>query len=294
MELTKSHTLAAAEPVRAELLRDWSFEITSKDANHLDEMAALVPQGTQVSVTFLPNEDYAGRVKAASAIRRLGFAPMPHIPARFLRSHAELDDFLARLAGEAEVTSVFVVAGDLASPLGPFEDALDVINTGVLGRHGIRHVGVAGYPEGHPKISEEKLWDALLQKQTVLGDFGHDMSVITQFGFDAVPILSWVEKLRSLGVDAPLRIGVPGPTSIKSLLKFAAFCGVGASAKVMAKYGVSLTRLFGSAGPDLLINGLADGLVASPQERLHLHFFPFGGLLPMATWVRDYRASVEP
>jgi methylenetetrahydrofolate reductase (NADPH) len=288
-----SPAIASAELGRAELLSHWSFEITSRDVDHLDEIASLVPQGTQVSVTFLPNEDFKGRVQAARAIRRLGFEPMPHVPARYLRSRTELDNFLASLAGEAEIRRVFVVAGDLASPLGPFADALDVISSGVLGRHGVRHVGVAGYPEGHPNISEDRLWDALLQKQKVLGDLGHEMSVITQFGFDAAPILTWVERLRSQGVDAPLRLGIPGPTNIRTLLKFAARCGVGASAKVMAKYGVSLSRLFGSAGPDPLIDGIADGLTASRHQKPHLHFFPFGGLLPMATWVRDYRASLE-
>src|SRR3546814_1655132 len=67
-------------------------------------------------------------------------------------------------------------------------------------------------------------------------------------------------------------LGVPGPTSVKRLLSFAARCGVGASAGVMKKYGFSITQLLTTAGPDKLVNNLAAGLDqigrASGRERV--------------------------
>ena len=63
-------------------------------------------------------------------------------------------------------------------------------------------------------------------------------------------------KCARRGIDVPVRLGVPGPAGIKRLLGFAKRCGVGASASVMKKYGVSLTNLIGSAGPDKLVDSL--------------------------------------
>ena len=74
--------------------------------------------------------------------------------------------------------------------------------------------------------------------------------IVTQFGFDPDAVLAWLLKLRALGIDAPVRIGVPGPAGIKRLLAFAARCGVGASTSVLKKYGISVTNLLGTAGPD--------------------------------------------
>ena len=86
----------------------------------------------------------------------------------------------------------------------------------------------------------------------------------------------------------PVRIGVPGPAGIKKLLRYAAHCSVAASATVMARYGVSLTRLFGSAGPDRLVDSLVRGL----DERngpVRFHFYPFGGIGQTVDWIAAYK-----
>jgi methylenetetrahydrofolate reductase (NADPH) len=271
------------------LLDDWSLEITAKDVDHIEEAAPLLRPGTQISITFLPNQEFEGPVRAAALVRQFGFDPIPHIAARRLRSVAELERFLDRLASESAVDRVFVVAGDAAAPIGPFGDALAIIRTELLGRYGVRHVGIAGYPEGHPAISQDSLWQALIEKQALLQQLGHDFSIVTQFGFDAEPILTWLEALRLRGVQAPVRAGLAGPTSVKTLLKFAARCGVGASAKIMTKYGASITRLFGSAGPDALIDVLVRGIDPTVHGDLKLHFYPFGGLYATALWARDFQ-----
>ena len=111
--------------------------------------------------------------------------------------------------------------------------------------------------------------------------------VVTQFGFDPSAFLAWLVELRERGIDAPVRIGVPGPAGIKRLLGFAARCGVGASTSVLRKYGISVTNLLGSAGPDRLVDAFAAGL--GPQHgRVRLHFYPFGGLRKTVEWIADY------
>lgn len=286
---TMPHPVDGSE--RGGLLTDYSLEMTARDIDGLDAAARALPAGAEVSVTFLPNEDFPARVAAAAALRRLGLTPVPHISARRLKSEEELDSFLGQLRQAAAIDHVFVVAGDPPAPEGPYADALAVISSGVLQRHDIRHVGISGYPEGHPAISRETLWKALDDKYAALEAAGLDVSIMTQFGFDAQPILAWLKAARERGIDAPVRVGVAGPAGVKTLLRFAARCGVGASTKVLSKYGISLTRLLGTAGPDPIIAELAEGLDPAVHGDVKLHFYPFGGLARTAEWARDYRAG---
>ncbi len=154
------------------LLADYSVEMTAKDIKAVSEVAGLVPAGTLVNVTFLGNEDTDMRLAAASAARQAGFVPVPHIAARRLTDRRELDDFLAGLAADAAVNRVVVVGGDPSEPLGPFPGALEVIESGLLEAHGVQHVSIGGYPEGHPDISEPMLWRALEDKSVALAERG--------------------------------------------------------------------------------------------------------------------------
>jgi methylenetetrahydrofolate reductase (NADPH) len=276
----------------AALVGAYSIEMTAKDGDALREAKDLIPQGTSVSITFLAGETAPARVAAARQARSYGFHPKPHISARRLASAPELEAFLAELAAEAQIDRAFVVAGDVGTPAGPYFDALAVIKSGLLGKYGVRHVGISGYPEGHPDFSEEKLWQALRDKRQALTDLGHSYDIVTQFGFDAKPVLDWLAKLRDSGIAAPVRVGVPGPASVKTLLRFAARCGVGASASIMAKYGVSITQLVTTAGPDTLIAELAGSIDPGKHGQVFLHFHPFGGLTKTAQWIRDFSAGL--
>jgi methylenetetrahydrofolate reductase (NADPH) len=163
-----------------------------------------------------------------------------------------------------------------------------LIATGAFERAGITAIGVGGHPDGHPNMTEAECWAVLDAKVANITARGMAPLIVTQFGFDADSFLVWLEKLRARGIDAPVRIGVPGPAGIKRLLSFAARCGVGASASVMKKYGISLGNLIGSAGPDKLVDAFARGL--GPQHgRVRLHFYPFGGLKKTVEWIEDYR-----
>lgn len=268
-----------------------SIEMIAKDADRLGEAAALLPRRTEVSITFLPDENIDARVAAAVAARDAGLVPVPHISARRLASQAELDEFLERLTREAAVDRVFAVAGDAAKSAGLYPDALALIGSGMFERHAIRHVGIAGYPEGHPDIPRAALWTALAEKQEMLAAMGLGTTIVTQFGFAAAPILAWLSEVRDRGISAPVRIGVPGPASARTLLRFAARCGVGASAKAMAKYGLSLTQLLNAAGPDRLLGALSEGLVRERHGEARLHFYPFGGLVRTAAWIRQFREA---
>jgi methylenetetrahydrofolate reductase (NADPH) len=287
-----SHTITTASAAGdASLLADFSLEITGKDIRKLAEVRDIIPRGTRINVTFLESEDMRTRLDAARAVKRHGFVPVPHIAARRLRSPAMLAEFLAALAADGAAGSVFVVGGDPATPHGPYPDSLTVIGTGLLQRHGVRHVSISGYPEGHPAIPGPVLWAALEEKVAALAQRGLPGSIITQFGFDADPVLSWIEAVRDRGIALPVRIGVPGPAGVRRLLSYAARFGVSTSAGIARKYGLSLTSLMSTAGPDRFIEALADGYDPRRHGEVKLHFYPFGGLKATSEWIAGYRAS---
>jgi methylenetetrahydrofolate reductase (NADPH) len=281
---------------KALLLGSYSLEATARDLVRLDGLAGTIPAGTPVFIPFLPDENEEARIDAAVAARALGFIPTPHIAARRIGSEAELDRFVAALAVSAGVDQVLVIAGDLDPPAGPYADALAVIRSGVLGRHGVRKVAISGYPEPHPKIPDASLWQALRDKAAAIREQGMACEIATQFTFDADPVIDWIERVRAEGIDVPIRVGVPGPASVKTLLRFAAVCGVSASTKVLAKYGLSLTRLLTTTGPDKLVDGLVSSL-GPTHGAVHAHFYPFGGLARTSAWIADYaarRRAIQP
>lgn len=278
------------EKPRRNMVDGYSLEMTARELDGLREAAPLIRPQTQIAITFLPGEEMAQRVEAAKLVRALGFEPIVHLSARRLTSHAQLEDYLARIAAEAQVRRAFLIAGDPPEPEGPFEDSMQIIETGLLEKHGISIVGVGGHPEGHPNVSRDDLWVWMERKIAALRERGITPLLVTQFAFDDDAIVSWVREVRQRGFDVPVRLGVPGPAGIKRLLGFAKRCGVGASASVLKKYGISLANLIGTAGPDKLVDSLDRKLNDEEHGRVRLHFYPFGALTPTAEWVNAYDA----
>ncbi|WP_260926954.1 methylenetetrahydrofolate reductase [Novosphingobium sp. 9] len=275
-------------PLR-DVTEGFSLEATAKDIASLQAATPGIPQGTTIAVPWLPGEDTAARVLAAKAVRDLGFEPMPHFSARRIASISALVDDLARFTGEAGVTECFVVAGDPSEPVGPFADSSAVIATGAFEAAGIRRLGVGGHPEGHDHMDEAQRWQVLTDKCAAIAARGMDAHIVTQFGFDAERILGWMAELRAQGITVPVGLGVPGPAGIRQLMRFAARCGVGASASVLGKYGISLGKLIGTAGPERMIDTLSAGLVPELGP-VHLHFYPFGGIEKAVDWIAAHRA----
>jgi methylenetetrahydrofolate reductase (NADPH) len=271
----------------AYITEGFSIEMTAKDIQGLRDAAPLLPPDTPVAVTFLPGETIDARLAAAKEVRALGFEPMPHFSARRIKSEAELQSMVTRMAEEAGVRRCFAIAGDPPDPEGPYADTSMLIESGFFEANGMKAIGVAGHPQGHPNMTEAECWAVLERKCQMIHERGMKPLIVTQFGFDPDAFMQWLVVLRKRGIDAPVRIGVPGPTSIKGLLKFAARCGVEASASVMSKYGISIANLLGSAGPDKMVNAFASGF-GSEHGRVRLHFYPFGGLVKTAEWIAQY------
>ena len=268
----------------------YSLEMTAKETEGLREAASAIRPDTQIAVTFLPGEELEQRVEAAVLVRELGFEPIVHLSARRIESVEQLDWYLGEITSKAGVKRCFIIAGDPPEAEGPFSDSLQVIETGLLEKHGIEVVGVGGHPEGHPNVDKDDLWIWMQKKIDAIRARGMTPLVVTQFAFDDDAIVEWLGEMRARNIDVPVRLGVPGPAGIKRLLGFAKRCGVGASASVMKKYGVSLTNLIGSAGPDKLVNNLESKLT-DRHGRVRLHFYPFGALKASADWINEYDAK---
>lgn len=278
------------EQAPANMVDGYSLEMTAKELEGLKEAAPLIRPGTQVAVTFLPGEELSQRVEAAVLVRELGFEPIVHLSARRIESAEQLDWYLGEITRKAGVKRVFIIAGDPPEPEGPYSTSLEIIETGLLEKHGIEIVGVGGHPEGHPNNTPAELWDWMERKLAAVRAHGMVPLVVTQFAFDDDAIVAWLAEMRRRNIDVPVRLGVPGPAGIKRLLGFAKRCGVGASASVMKKYGISITNLIGSAGPDKLVNSL-DKKLGAEHGRVRLHFYPFGALTASAEWINTYDAK---
>ena len=270
------------------VLDDFSMEMTGKDVAKVENAASVIPAGTRINVTFLENEDLQMRVDAAEAVKRLGFTPVPHISARRITSQEHLEEFLAALRVIHATENVFAVGGDPAVPMGPYEDSLALIESGVLQQYGARTISIGGYPDGHPDIAADVLWSHLEKKAAALSRLEIPGTVITQVEFDAHQVLSWVAEVRDHGVELPIRVGVPGPASVKLLLGFASRLGISTSTTIAKKYGLSVTNLLGKAGPEHFIRDLQAGLDPAKHGVVKLHFYTFGGFKTTAEWIANH------
>lgn len=275
--------------VAAALLADCSLGADWKDIGGLPETTAVIPPGTRLHVGFVDSEDQAMRLETVRAVQRSGFVAVPIIAARRLRSAGMLSEYLTLLRAEGASESVLVVGGDPAQPLGPYPDSTSVIGSGLLEEHGVRQVSVAGHPGGHPVIADDVLWEVLAHKAAQLEERRLEGAVVTQFGFDAAAVLAWLAEVRTRGVSIPVRVGVPGPASVRRLVWYASRCGVTVSASAAREYGFSLSDLSGTAGPDRFIRTLASGYDARLHGEVKLHFNTFGGLAEMAGWISEFR-----
>lgn len=285
MTLAVASTLPeASNTVRriADFLRDFSIEATRPTAADLEALRAVEPRPRWIYLAAIPTRPLTEVVEYAAATRAAGFEPIPHLAVRNLPSRAAFDDLLSRLVGEADVKRALVIAGDTDRAQGPYASALEAIESGLLQRHGIVEIGIAGHPEGHPRVSVEVLDRALAAKIDAAGQTGLEVHIVTQFGFSAAAIESWILRVRDLGIEVPIRIGMAGPTSLATLLRYAKRCGVMASAQGLTRQGGLIKHLVGTSAPDGVVRPLAEA--AGRLGKVAAHFFSFGGVGATARW----------
>ena len=270
-----------------ELVAASSIEISPRDEFAGERLRELFDPRRTVFVNYPGSVTHHDVVAACARLRRAGFDPVPHIAVRRLASFTQASDFLHRAVAEAGVRRALIIGGDPDHPVGPFPDAYDLLASGLLERCGLREVAFAGYPEGHPRIASRALDEALRAKVALARRQGLDASLVTQFGFDAAPILRWIAALRAQDIVCPVLVGIAGPATVATLAKFAVRCGIGASLRALARGHTAFARILAEAGPEALIGALVEE--EDPRRPIDgLHVFTFGGVRRTAEWINGY------
>jgi methylenetetrahydrofolate reductase (NADPH) len=276
----------------AELLRGYSVEVTPRTRSAVEVCREHLSPGTVVYIAIVPGETHHAVVTTAAGLRAAGFVPVPHLTARNVLSFAQLGDFLARLAGEAGVARALVIGGDLDRPVGPYPSSLELLRTGLFQQHGVRHIGLACYPEAHPRIGAERLEQALLAKLELTQKAGLDAWLVSQFCFEAAPILRLLERLRALGIEEPVRIGLAGPADRRTLWKYALHCGIGNSIRALGRRPDALASLLVRRALDDIVHALAAARWRDPSLGIDgIHLFTFGGIASAASWANALLAG---
>lgn len=291
---TKVSNYTAPNKTQTEILEDrivdfmegFSIEIAPQAAGKIANFGDHLPAGSRVYLPWLPGARLSDALSLSARLRLETMEPVPHIAARRVESRSELDDNLAELKERAQVSSILLIAGDIDKPAGPYKDTLELLEDGLLEKHGIKSIAVAGHPETNPFFTDAKAMEALKVKDAYAKDKGVHMPIVTQFSFSIEGITEWERDLRDAGISLPINIGLAGPASMKTLIKFAAMCGVGASMGFVKRNAGVVTKLLRDRAPDDLVTGLAQAVVSDPNMLITSpHFYTFGGLVRSVDWI---------
>lgn len=291
--------IAAPQDAQVEaLMQGFTIEVMPRTAEKVADFRALLPAGTRVYIAHIDGTPIADMVATAARLRAEGMEPMPHFPARSIADRAELADWVARYRGEADVREALMLGGGVSAPKGSYDNSLQLLETGLF--DGFRRLHVAGHPEGNRDIAPDGghaiILDALHQKQAFAAARGIDMAIVTQFAFEAQPIIAWADGLRAQGITLPVHLGIAGPAKLQTLIKFAIACGVGPSLKVLQKRAKDVSKLLLPFTPTELVTELAAHKAAHPDFAVEkLHFFPLGGITATADWtIAQGGAAAQP
>jgi len=277
-----------AQQAAYHLLRNAAIELSTNGESTIRKSAEILAPGTSVFVPKMPTQTLDEKLFQIEILREVGLNPVPHVVARQLTSEKDLSDFLVRAVDVGGIKKVLVVGGDGMNPIGPFTDAAAVIASGLLPEAGIEAVGVGGYPDGHPQVSESVLREDLEIKVESARDQGLDLSIVTQFSFSPERIVEYCDSVSTWVPGIPVYAGLAGPTNPAQLLRFAKICGVSMSLKGANKLGLNAMRLASNSGPDGQVRKLAESRAEALAGNLAgIQLFSFGGFVKSSTWLRD-------
>lgn len=259
-----------------EALGNLRYELVPVPALY-DEVRNL-PPGARVTITSSPKLGIEHTIRAAENLAFMGYAAIPHLTARQVSSIAHLSELVDRLA-TAGVNDVVVLAGDAASPAGPYGSALELLVAMESLGHPFQDVGIAGYPEGHPFISTPDLQQALLDKAR------YATYIVTQMCFSSNAVRDWMVDTRALGVDLPVYFGVPGKVSQKRLLAMASRVGVGDSLRFLRRNPGNVLRMMLAAefDPEDLVRE-HEPFLSEPYMGVGFHMYTFNSVSATESW----------
>jgi methylenetetrahydrofolate reductase (NADPH) len=278
-----AHDIAA---VAAELVACGSLEMGAEAPDAAQRIAELLPAGTPVYVNHLPRRPLADALPALIALAKAGLEPVPHVAVRRIALRAEAEAFLKEAVQQAGVRKLLLIGGDVPEPLGPYAEGAALLRDNLLGECGISQVGLPGYPEGHPRIASATLAAALADKLALARSQGLGAYVVTQFSFAPNRIVEYCVDLARRAPDVPVYVGLAGPSSSVTLLRYAQRCGVSASLRALQAQGMGAVRLFTHVDPADQLAALArHARTGSASNVVGVHLYSFGGAAATAAWM---------
>lgn len=235
-----------------------------------DKKLAIVPARTTITVTCSAKLGLERTLEFSEFAAKAGFRVVPHLAARQVADEADLRRFVGQL-GDSGITDLYVIGGDAPKPAGPYSSAVEVLETLAGIDHSLQTIGVACYPEGHPVIPDATLLEALHHKEA-LADY-----MVSQLCFNADALVGWLRKIRAVGFQLPLHIGLAGPLQVRKLAALSLRIGARSSIRYLTKQHGFLGNVLrgGSYQPEKLLSQIDQSLASDDLgiERLHLYSF---------------------
>jgi methylenetetrahydrofolate reductase (NADPH) len=283
---TKSTTNCDQRIALIAALRNVSYEVLPFDGTE-ELVATHLPTTSAITITTTESRSGA-TLDLAEKLRAAGYSVTPHIAARAIRDDEHLADVVARLHA-AGIDRIFVVGGDLPEPAGSYTEALQLLEALTQQSHQFVSVGIAGYPEGHGSIGDGLLEAALLGKAP------YSSEIITQICFHPDTTVQWARGVKRLGIDLPIRVGIPGAVPRRKLARISAKLGLGTSARFISKQHGMLARFFlpGGYHPRRLVEGLTPALTAPDTNVVGFHLFTFNELRLTQAWRKAWLERLE-
>lgn len=265
-------------PAMKRLLTNARFEVLPTPSVE-DKVLEFVPKDVPVTVTASTAKGLDTTLGLAERLAAAGYRSVPHVAARMVSGKSELIDLVARIDA-AGIDAIFVPAGDQTPPAGDYEGAVDLLADLATIDHSFRHIGVTGYPESHPSISDDVTIQSMWDKRK------YATHVISNMTFDASLVQNWVKRMRDRGIHLPLLLGIPGPVDPVKLASMATKIGVGESAKYVVKQKNTLARLMapgGYTGESFLAK--CSTMATRPEALVQgLHIFTFNQIEKTEEW----------
>ena len=283
----KTELRQQANQMLAEFLRHPGYEVIPLQGTE-ESVIEHVPKEIALTVTASPGKGTWATVELAERLAGHGFSVAPHLSARLIRDRSELGEILQRLR-DAGIRNAFVVAGDVDEPAGEFEGAAGLLRAMSEIGHDLDDVGITGYPESHPKISDEMTIQAMYEKAP------YATYIISQICFDPEVTSDWARRVWLRGVKLPIRIGMPGYVNRQKLVRISTNIGLGESARFLNRQRNWLLKLLlpGGYSPDRLIEGLKPGF-ADPESNIRgLHIYTFNEVKTTEAWRREMLERAE-
>ena len=262
------------------LVREARYEVLPTGTIE-EKVLEHVPTEQGVTVTASPSKGLEATLDLTERLIGHGYVAVPHLAARMVRDRAELAEICDRLTGKG-VTRIFVPGGD-ADQVGGYPDALSLLeDLAELGRP-FAHVGITGYPESHPKITDDLTIQSMWDKRR------YATHVVSNLSFDAKVVSTWVSRMRKRGITMPLLLGVPGPVDRAKLLAMATKIGVGESTRFLNKNKRMFARLAAPGGftGERFLEKCSPSLSAPEALVEGLHVYTFNQVAETAAWRRD-------